>query len=177
MPDNDLKQLSKFLSYILRHNPGALALDMDPQGWVRVESILAKAEAPVTRHQIEEVVRTSSKQRFSFSPDGLKIRANQGHSFAVDLGLTPCRPPATLFHGTAERALPAILSEGLKPMQRQHVHLSPDAATARTVGMRHGKPVILSVDAERMAAEGHVFFLSENGVWLCSAVPAQYLMH
>ncbi|UWQ77744.1 RNA 2'-phosphotransferase [Leisingera sp. S132] len=177
MPDNDLKQLSKFLSYILRHNPGALGLNMDWQGWVGVDAILTKAAPPVTRRQIEEVVRTSSKQRFSLSPDGLKIRANQGHSLAVDLGLTPCRPPATLFHGTAERSLPAVLCEGLKPMQRQHVHLSPDAETARSVGMRHGTPAVLSIDAARMAAEGHEFLLSANGVWLCPAVPAQYLLH
>lgn len=171
----DLKQTSKFLSYLLRHNPAALDLTVDPHGWVRIGEIVEKAAPPITRKQIEDTVRSNTKQRFSISPDGFYIRANQGHSFAVDLGLTPCTPPTLLFHGTAEQNLPAIRAEGLKPMMRQHVHLSGDTATARKVGMRHGKPVILKVDAGQMTAEGHPFFLSENGVWLCTVVPLEYL--
>ncbi|MEX0304990.1 MAG: RNA 2'-phosphotransferase [Leisingera sp.] len=175
MEKDDLKQTSKFLSYLLRHNPGALNLAMDAQGWVRIDEILEKSETPLTRSRIEETVRTSGKQRFALSADGSCIRANQGHSFPVDLGLTQCCPPDRLFHGTAERNLPAILSEGLKPMQRQHVHLSGDRNAARNVGMRHGKPAVLCVDTARMHADGLAFFLSENGVWLCHRVPARYL--
>ncbi|KIC12990.1 RNA 2'-phosphotransferase [Leisingera sp. ANG-M1] len=175
MPTNDLKQISKFLSYLLRHNPGDLGLEMDRHGWVHVEDILAKADQPLTRQQIEETVRTSSKQRFSLSADGARIRANQGHSFPVDLGLEAIAPPDILYHGTAKKNLAVILAEGLQPMERQHVHLSLDQETARAVGSRHGKPVVLQVDAARMQAEGHAFFLSANGVWLCLSVPARYL--
>jgi putative RNA 2'-phosphotransferase len=175
MSKSDLKQLSKLLSYLLRHNPNALGLAMDSQGWVAVEEILRKAQPPVTRSLIDEVVRSSEKQRFALSADGARIRANQGHSVAVDLGLAPCAPPQELFHGTGAANVAAILDAGLKPMGRQHVHLSRDTDTARSVGMRHGKPVVLNVAAARMAADGHLFYLSDNGVWLCDHVPAEYL--
>ena len=124
---------------------------------------------------IETVVATSDKQRFALDPSGRRIRANQGHSIAIDLGLEPREPPPTLFHGTAETFLPAIRAQGLKPGRRQHVHLSPDAATATTVGQRHGRPVVLRVAAGRMRSAGFEFYLSANGVWLTAAVPAEFI--
>lgn len=169
------RQLSKFLSLVLRHDPGRIGLVLDGGGWAAVDDIVARAGFPTDAAAIAEVVRASDKQRFALSPDGQRIRANQGHSFPVDLGLTPVPPPDVLFHGTAGKALPAIMAEGLRPMARQHVHLSPDPGTAVKVGQRHGRPVVLRVAAGRMAAAGRIFYLSANGVWLTDAVAPEYL--
>ncbi|HGG05926.1 MAG TPA: RNA 2'-phosphotransferase [Aliiroseovarius sp.] len=170
-----MKQTSKFLSYILRHSPESIGLELTPQGWANVDEIIAKSDLPLTHEIIQKVVASSDKQRFSLNPDKTQIRANQGHSFPVDLGLVPVAAPEQLFHGTAKQNLESILSEGLKPQSRQYVHLSQDAETARSVGMRHGKPVILIVDAKLMQSDGIGIYLSENGVWLCDVVPAKYL--
>ena len=130
---------------------------------------------PISRWQLEEVVATNDKKRFSFSADGLRIRANQGHSVEVDLKLEPREPPELLFHGTVARFLDSIRRQGLARGSRQHVHLSPDEETARRVGQRRGRPAILVVEAGRMHRDGHPFYLSENGVWLTDAVPPEYL--
>ena len=169
--------ISKFLSLVLRHDPAAAGVSLDAGGWVDVDALLvgaAKAGTPFTREELEAVVAASDKQRFSVSDDGQRIRANQGHSVAVDLGLLPRTPPAVLYHGTVERFREAIKREGLRPMQRQHVHLSADPETASAVGQRRGKPLILTIDAAALHAAGHTFYLSANGVWLTDAVPPGY---
>ena len=173
-----LVQLSKTLSYILRHDPGKFGLTLDAQGWCVVDELLAALAArgtACTRELLETVVEQNDKKRFAFSPDGAKIRASQGHSLPVELAYTPARPPAVLFHGTADRFLDSILKAGLQKRQRHHVHLSPDVETALSVGRRHGRPVVLTVQAGRMAADGYLFYRSANGVWLTDAVPAGYL--
>jgi putative RNA 2'-phosphotransferase len=124
---------------------------------------------------LQQVVEYNDKKRFAFNEDGTKIRASQGHSLEVELDYQPQKPPAVLFHGTTERFLDAILEQGLQKRRRHHVHLSPDVETAANVGRRHGKPVVLAVQAARMHAEGHLFFCSANGVWLTEAVPPKYL--
>jgi len=171
-------RLSKFLSLILRHKPDLVGLTLDPQGWVPVDVLIAKcskAGRRFTRGELLHVVETNEKKRFTVSDDGKRIRAAQGHSVAVDLGLEPIEPPATLYHGTATHALDAIFAEELVPKSHQQVHLSVDPDTAHRVGQRHGKPTILSVDALRMHQDGHVFCRSDNGVWLTDHVPAAYL--
>ena len=174
----DLVRLSKFLSLVLRHEPQRIGITLDDNGWVSVDDLLAAAERagnPISREQLDRVVAENDKKRFAFSPDGARIRASQGHSVEVDLGLPPVVPPERLFHGTATRFLDAIRAEGLRPQSRQHVHLSPDEETATKVGQRHGKPAILIVLAGAMHRDGHVFYRSDNGVWLTEAVPARYL--
>ena len=169
---------SKFLSKHLRHAPEALGLTLEEGGWVRVDDLLAgaaKQGVTITRAELIEIVETNDKRRFSFDETGERIRANQGHSTEVDLDLPEVVPPAELFHGTVEKSLPAILAEGLKKMDRHDVHLSKDVETATRVGARRGKPIILVVDAARMAADGYKFRLSANGVWLTDHVPPQYL--
>ena len=171
-------RLSKFLSLILRHQPGKIGIELDDAGWVATDVLLAALAAhgrPTTRAALKSVVAENDKQRFAFSADGRYIRANQGHSVSVDLALRPTEPPTTLFHGTATRFIEAIRIEGLKRMSRQHVHLSSTTQTARKVGQRHGKPVILRVDAEAMHGDGYAFYRSENGVWLTDHVPSKYL--
>lgn len=171
-------KISKFISKILRHQPHSIGLQLDEQGWASVPELIEKAGRAGVRFDVETlqtVVTTSDKQRFALSSDGARIRANQGHSISVDLGLAPQTPPDILYHGTAEKSLDAILREGLRPMKRQHVHLSADEATAQKVGGRHGKAVVLRVRAGAMAAAGALFYRAENGVWLTEAVAAEYL--
>ncbi len=169
----DVVRRSKRLSYVLRHAPGSVGLTLDAAGWVGVDALLAALGW--TRAELERVVATNDKRRFALDESGTRIRASQGHSVAVDLGYAAQTPPQVLFHGTAERNLPVILAEGLRPGRRHAVHLSPDDVTARRVGARHGRPVVLRVDAEGMARDGAVFTRSANGVWLVDAVPPRYL--
>lgn len=170
--------VSKFLSKHLRHEPERLGLTLEPGGWVSIEVLLAGAEAigfAISRDELQQVVAESDKQRFAFDESGERIRANQGHSTEVDLQLTEVAPPPQLFHGTVARFLDAILAEGLKKMDRHDVHLSLDVETAAKVGSRRGKPVILVIDAARMAADGFTFRVSDNGVWLTDHVPPEYI--
>ena len=178
MDEKQRTQISKFLSLVLRHQPEAAGVVLDDAGWVEVDKLLqgcARAGRPISRAQLEEVVATSPKQRFALSTDGQRIRANQGHSVEVELGYAPATPPATLFHGTHEGVVGAIMGQGLLPMGRHHVHLSGDEHTASVVGARHGKSVVFVVDAAAMHAQGHTFFQSDNGVWLTDRVPVAYL--
>jgi putative RNA 2'-phosphotransferase len=174
----DPKRISKRLSYWLRHRPGEAGLELDPNGWAPVADVLAAlASAGLTDRldDLKSVVAGNDKQRFEFSPDGARIRARQGHSIDVELDWPAVAPPATLYHGTVERFLGAILAEGLRPMKRHHVHLSPDVATAQIVGARRGEAVILEIAAGAMAAAGHVFYLTGNGVWLTDAVEPRFI--
>ncbi|MFE1203402.1 RNA 2'-phosphotransferase [Streptomyces sp. NPDC058762] len=169
-------KVSEYLSKHLRHQPERIGLTLDEGGWVEIDTLIAAAAAHgfrVTRDELHHVVATNDKRRFAV--DGTRIRASQGHSIDVDLGLPPATPPPYLFHGTVARHLEAIRSEGLRPMNRHDVHLSPDRATATRVGARRGRPVVLSVDAAAMHRDGHVFRVSANGVWLTKAVPSRYL--
>ena len=169
---------SKLLSLVLRHQPEAIGLSLDQAGWADVDELLACLQAtgkPIDRAMLEQIVATSDKQRFAFNGDRTRIRASQGHSIQVDLGLQPAMPPPRLFHGTASRFLESIERTGLEPRERHHVHLSADAGTATAVGRRHGPPVVLAVDAGAMHAAGFRFYRSDNGVWLTDAVPPQYL--
>lgn len=172
----DIK-LGRFLSLVLRHNPGAAGISLDGHGWADVEELLegvGRTGRQIDRETLERIVRENSKQRYSFNDGHTKIRANQGHSLQVDVELREAPPPRYLYHGTAERFLPAIEAEGIKRMNRQHVHLSGDRRTAAAVGRRHGVPVVLRIDAGAMARNGAPFYRSENGVWLCPYVPPEY---
>lgn len=173
------KNFSKFLSYVLRHQPDSIGITLDAQGWTEIATLMSQAAKHGKRFKLEdlhEAVRTSDKQRFALSEDGLRIRANQGHSVAVDLALPVTVPPDVLYHGTASRFIASIMKEGLRPGSRHHVHLSANTTTARTVGARHGAPVILQVMAKQMQEDGFQFFVSANGVWLCDSVPPTYLI-
>ena len=172
-------ETSKFLSYVLRHQPDAIGIVLDSEGWADIAALIGAAAQHgrrLDRDLIGEVVRSNDKKRFAISSDGLRIRAVQGHSTAtVQLQHVQTAPPPLLYHGTATRFLDAIRREGLRAGARHHVHLSPDHATAVAVGSRHGKPAVLRIDAAAMAADGFRFFLSENGVWLTNEVPPAYL--
>ena len=173
-------RISKFLSLVLRHDPSAAGITLDAEGWVNVHELLTGASnhgVSFTLAELEEVVRTSDKQRFALSVDKQRIRANQGHSVNVDLRLVPETPPAVLYHGTVERFVSSIMTSGLEKRARHHVHLSPDLATATKVGSRRGQPVILKIAAANMHAAGFQFFRSANGVWLTDQVPPEYISH
>ena len=178
MDKNNLTKLSRFLSFILRHRPEDIGLSLDKNGWADVDELLKainRDRRTMTLETLQEIVVTDDKQRYTFSNDGTKIRASQGHSINVDLELTAVEPPDVLYHGTASCLLPSIMKKGLEPQNRQYVHLSSDIETAIKVGSRHGKPVVLTIDAKQMQADGHKFYLSENKVWLTNHVALQYL--
>ena len=178
MVDVDDVRTSRLLARVLRHAPGSVGVTLDGAGWVGVPALLDALAAhgtTVSRPRLERVVARDDKQRFELDPAGDRIRARQGHSVAVDLGLEATPPPSVLYHGTPERHLAAILRQGLHRGARHHVHLSGDVETATRVGARRGRPVVLAVDAGAMARDGHRFFLTGNGVWLTDAVPAHHL--
>ncbi|MDZ8077959.1 MAG: RNA 2'-phosphotransferase [Nostoc sp. DcaGUA01] len=178
MSDSRLIKISKYLSKYLRHTPDAIGIELAPGGWVAVDQLLtacAKNKFPISHQELELVVESSDKQRFSFDSTGTMIRANQGHSVEIDLQLEPIVPPDRLYHGTGHKSVKSILETGLCKMSRHHVHLSRDIATAENVGARHGKPVVFIVDAVAMHQAGYIFYCSDNGVWLVDSVPLEYL--
>ena len=177
--NKSLIKLSKFLSLILRHRPQRIGITLDGAGWANVEELIVaanKAGVVLTKEKLELIVENDKKERYALSSDGKFIRANQGHSIEVDLGLEAMTPPEILYHGTAERFLAGIHQNGLQRKGRQYVHVSSDKETALTVGQRHGEPVVLSIQAKEMQADGYKFYLSENGVWLTKEVPVAYLV-
>lgn len=172
------KQLSKFLSYLLRHKPEAAGITLDANGWVAVPVLLEALKAngnSITFETLVHIVETNNKKRFAFNHDQTMIRASQGHSIQIDLGYTETIPPEVLYHGTATKNMELIKASGLQKMNRHHVHLSQDINTAQNVGQRHGKPVVFVIDTKRMLADGYSFYVSENNVWLTNEVPAKYL--
>ena len=179
MNEKEKIKISKLLSLVLRHAPETIGLELDKNGWAATEVIVNKLErkfSDFTLEILQEVVKTNDKQRFVFSEDETKIRANQGHSLkTIDLALEAKEPPHTLYHGTASRNLESIMKTGIDKRNRQHVHLSADKETAHKVGSRHGVPVILKIDAYQMSEDGLVFFQSENGVWLTDFIDPKYI--
>jgi putative RNA 2'-phosphotransferase len=177
--DNRAVQISKFLSLVLRHQPEKISLRISQSGWASVEELIVASRhhgIEFTLEELQNVVASNDKKRFSLSEDGLSIRANQGHSIEVELGYAPTTPPDVLYHGTSERYLTSIKKQGLIKGKRHHVHLSADVDTAANVGRRHGKPLVLKVEAGKMHKDGFVFYLSANKVWLTEEVPIQYLV-
>ncbi|GGO21887.1 putative RNA 2'-phosphotransferase [Microbispora rosea subsp. aerata] len=176
MDERRLVRVSKYLAKHLRHRPERIGIELDAHGWVDIDVLLAAAASngfPISRSELEQVVAGNDKRRYTIEGD--RIRANQGHSVPVDLDLPVVEPPSILYHGTVARNLPPIRVEGLRPMGRHHVHLSPDRETATRVGARRGKPVVLVVDAAGMHGAGHEFRVSANGVWLVDHVPPHFI--
>lgn len=172
-------ETSRFLSYVLRHRPDSIGITLDREGWTEIASLISAANEAgkqLDRRLIETVVASNDKKRFAISEDGLRIRAVQGHSTdSVNISYVPKLPPEFLYHGTATRFLESIRKEGLRSGSRQYVHLSQDAQTAIAVGQRHGKPVVLTVEALRMHEQGFEFYRAENGVWLVLSVPKEFI--
>ena len=170
--------VSKFLSLVLRHKPETIGVELDAAGWIDVTKLLIACDTNgerILREELDAVVAGSDKQRFIFSDDGSRIRANQGHSVPVELGYEPAEPPELLYHGTPERFVESIRREGLTPQKRHHVHLSENIAQTLAVGARRGKPVLLTVRAGKMRQEGHTFYKTPNNVWLTDAVPSRFI--
>ena len=171
-------RISKFLSLVLRHNPGKIGIQLDPAGWTEIDTLidaLAENGLSISRQELDDVVYNSDKKRFPYSDDGQYIRANYGHSIPIDLQYEPRKPPEILFHGTARRFIDSIRHEGLTAQKRQYVHLSKDEPTAVQVGQRHGKPVILQIISGEMFQDGYKFYQSDSGIWLTKKVPIDYI--
>lgn len=171
-------KISKFLSLILRHKPDTIGLELDENGWadthVLIDKVCEYGQA-INFETLKEVVESNDKKRFRFNSDYTRIRANQGHSLSVDLNLKAVTPPEILFHGTAIKNIESIKKSGLLKLKRHHVHLSKDIETANKVGMRYGKPIVLTIDSKKMHMDGAVFFLSDNKVWLTDHVDVKYI--
>ena len=178
MNDKEKFSIGKFISKILRHHPEIIGITLDEHGWANVEELIIgiknAGHPDFCLSDLEEIVETNNKQRYSFSDDKTLIRANQGHSIPVDVELPVVSPPEILWHGTGKKFVPSILQQGILRMNRLYVHLSPDRDTATKVGRRHGKPVLLRVNARQMEKDGYQFYLSVNGVWLTKEVPVKY---
>jgi putative RNA 2'-phosphotransferase len=179
MEDKQIMNLSKSLSYWLRHRPDSIGITLSKEGWTDVQELIEKAkdEVTITFEDIQEVVDKCDKQRFALSEDLTQIRANQGHNKDVDVKITfkEITAPPVLYHGTVDKFMDSINKKGLIPMNRHHVHLSKDVETASKVGSRRGKPVILVINSQKMQDEGFRFFISENGVYLTETVPPKYI--
>lgn len=175
----NLQSVSRYMSLILRHKPEVIGITIDEHGWANVEELIQgieKNNPGFNMEALEEIVKTDSKQRYSFNDDKTLIRANQGYSIQVDVELTEKEPPCILYHGTGEKYVTSIDKNGLIPKSRLYVHLSQDIETARAVGKRHGKEIIYSVNSAQMYKDGYKFYLSKNGIWLTKKVPMKYLM-
>ncbi len=180
MNEKSKKRISKFLSLVLRHQPETIGIELDPNGWVEVETLLtamenSKHRQNVSLAQLEEVVSSNDKQRFEFDDARHRIRARQGHSVEIDLGLSPSVPPEYLMHGSSTDSIPLIRQSGLKKMNRHDVHLHVDDSLAVDVGGRHGKPVLLKIRAREMHKKGYQFFVTANDVWLTDNVPPEFI--
>ncbi len=175
---NNITKTSKFLSYVLRHNPAEIGVTLDEHGWVNINDLIDKSNnngRKITRELLDEVVQTNDKQRFAISEDGLSIRANQGHSLKINLNLSPVSPPPVLLHGTAKKSIAAIKANGLQKMARHHVHLTENREVAGAVGQRYGKLIMLEIDSGKMSEDGFLFFKTANGAWLVESVPIEYI--
>lgn len=178
MTESD-KSLGKFLSLILRHKPEVINITLDEHGWANVDDLIKgiqKSNKSFNLQILERIVEENNKNRYSFSEDKKKIRANQGHSINVNLDMKESIPPDTLYHGTATRFLNSILQQGITKQNRQFVHLSHDYVTARSVGARHGEPIVLSINSKQMLSDGYKFYLSANNVWQVDCVPNKYII-
>lgn len=178
MDKNKLRRASKFLSLVLRHEPGKIGIQLDAQGWTSVDGLLegmARGKLALSLDELRTIVAENNKKRFSYNEDQTMIRASQGHSIKVSFEYPAKMPPEFLYHGTVARFMTSIREHGLKAKNRHHVHLSMDVQTANAVGARRGVPVLLTIDARRMADDGYLFYLSDNGVWLTENVPALFI--
>jgi putative RNA 2'-phosphotransferase len=171
-------KISRDIVYALRHKPEKFNLQLDKAGWTDVSTLVNEVQKEYEGFDLfmlNIIVTTNDKRRLVFNEDQTKIRATQGHSIDVDLGYEPVRPPAYLYHGTPETNVNSIMKSGLNKGTRHHVHLSPDVQTARQVGSRRGKAVILVILSGLMYADGYKFYMSTNGVWLTDEVPPKYI--
>lgn len=178
MNEKDKKHISKFISLVLRHAPEKIGLKLDENGWADINELIQKSKGKnifFTHDELNLIVKTNDKKRFALNEDSSKIRANQGHSINIEIGLLPIEPLLLLYHGTGEKSVDFILKSGIQKMTRQYVHLSQDIVTATNVGFRHGRPRIFKVNSRYMYENGIDFFQSENGVWLTDYVDKEYI--
>ena len=172
------KNISKFISLILRHKPEIIGITLDEHGWAKVSELIEgiSKQYDFNLEMLEEIVKSDDKQRYAFNEDKTLIRANQGHSVSVDVELEKVEPPEFLWHGTGEKYVSSIDKQGLIPKTRLYVHLSSNKETAIKVGKRHGKSFLYKIKSKEMWQKGFDFFLSKNGVWLTKEVSVKFLI-
>lgn len=172
------KEISKLVSYWLRHNPADADLFVDDFGWVNMADLLNSLKLRGHEFSSEDLLKLNlgfDKVRWEIDLEKNKIRATHGHSFRVLLNEKIETPPQILYHGSFISSFGSILIDGLKPMNRQFVHLSSNVETALEVAKRHGRPMIITVDSESFNKDGGIFYKTSENVWLTSMVPPGYL--
>ena len=171
------KKISKHLSYLLRHSKNIV--NMDEYGYVDIKDLIDYInntnDLLFSIEELQNLVETNNKNRFKYNIDKTKLKACQGHSIDIKLELQSLKPKHKLYHGTSVKNLKNILEFGIQKMSRHHVHLSKDIETAKNVGSRHGKPIILELDTAKMHLDSINFYKSENDVWLVDYVNPKYI--
>ncbi len=171
---NKIVSVSKYMSYLLRHNPKGL--DISKNGFVLIDDLLEKLREKypnIDKKSLEKVIK-HGKKRFQIKND--KIRALYGHSIPVNISFEDEIDVDFLYHGTSERTAEKILKEGLKPQSRNKVHLSPSKNEAIQVGKRHiSNPVILKIDVGKAIENNVNFFKATDNVYLSDTIPAKYI--
>lgn len=168
-----LESMGRRLAYVLRHHPESIGASLSAGGWASTRAVLDGLGWDTAL--LEHVVATDGKGRYELSDDRSRVRALHGHSVDIDLSYEVTTPPPVLYHGTASRFVRSIERDGILPMGRQFVHLSVSPSEAAEVGSRHGRPIVLTIDAQGMVAAGYEFHLSGDGVWLVSDVPPEFV--
>ncbi len=173
-------KLSQLTSYILRHKPEDYGITLDAEGWVAVPVLVEQITrrhnefAGINKGSFEQITKQSGKQRFEIKDN--RIRAFYGHSIEAKIVRNKSCPPDMLYHGTPTDTAELILKDGLKPMNRQNVHMSSDEQTAEIVAKRwHSDYLILKVDAKRAFADGINFYQGNENIWLADFIPHQYI--
>ncbi len=178
MSKTEYTGISKRLSYVLRHRPDSIGVQLDDAGWVEIEQLLdglALHGMAISLELLTEVVDTNPKQRFEFSSDRSLLRARQGHSVSVDLGYEPVVSPERLFHGTPISSLDSILKTGLQKRRRHHDHMSTDRQLMLEVDRSRGTQLLNHIKSGQMQTDGYDFYVTGNNVWLTDHVPPEYL--
>ena len=177
------KNISVYLSFLLRHRPETIHLSMDKHGWVLVEDLIEGVNKggryQLDLGKLEAIVAQDSKGRYRFNADHSKIKACQGHSIPwVEPELEYLIPPDFLYHGTTTAAVEKIRKSGaISKMSRHAVHLQADPEKAWQSAVRwHLTPVVLKIDAKKMGDAGFVFGKAENDVWCTESVPVEYIV-
>jgi len=171
----NLARASKFLNFILQHNPEKIGLVLEKGGWASIDFIVEKTV--LTREHIQKIVENDEKQCYSFNEDKTKIKANFDHSINIELDYIEKSPPNILYHGTDTKNISSIFINGILPIDKNFVHLSEDIKTATIMGKQHGIPAVFKILTEGMIQEGHKFYKISNGIWLTKKVASRFIAH
>jgi putative RNA 2'-phosphotransferase len=171
------ERFSRWMSYVLRHNPERYGLQPDRYGFVDFEEFLQIASRrypDLGADRIRALIEASGTSRFEIA--GERVRARYGHSIAVDPVGPPVEPPEALFFGTDASSADTIAAQGLIPADRRHLHLSTTPEEALTIAQRKtSNPMVFRILAQDAHKTGVAFF-RESELFLTARVPPAFLV-